>query len=377
MLIKQQLETEEKLKILSRDSQDDLACACATDKDEHRKRSKDGKWIYPVTMQDGRTTYLFKTLLSNVCVNDCKYCPLRANRDPIRCSLKPEEAAKTFLDYYESGRVSGLFLSSGLLGTPDNTMAAINSTAEILRKKNFRGYIHLKVMPGASDAAVERAVSLASAVSLNIETAGAEHFGKLSERKDYMKDVIRPIKLISSLTAKGSRYERVKQTTQFIVGAADETDKEIVQYSWGLYRRLGMDRVYFSAYQRGLGEPGIPGENSSRGNEELLMREHRLYQTDWLIRKYGFNEAEIPFDANGNLRTDADPKEAWAMAHPEFFPVNVNRADRNQLLRVPGLGYFTVDFILSARRNGVRLNSIFSLGKLGKRLDKASRYINF
>jgi predicted DNA-binding helix-hairpin-helix protein len=232
-------------------------------------------------------------------------------------------------------------------------------------------------MPGSSDAAVERAVSLASAVSLNIETAGAEHFGKLSASKDYTEDVIHPIKLISALTAKGSRFERVKQTTQFIVGASDETDSEIVKYSWGLYRRLGLDRVYFSAYQRGLGEPDIPGENSSRSNEELLVREHRLYQTDWLIRKYGFGETEIPFDANGNLHTDVDPKEAWARQHREFFPVNINRAGRNELLRVPGLGYVTVDFILSARKNGARLNSIFSLGKLGKRFEKAAPYISF
>ena len=377
MLIKKTLETIDKLKILSQDSQYDLACACGTTKDEKRVRSREDKWIYPVVMQDGRQTFLFKTLLSNVCVNSCKYCPLRSSRDPKRCSLSPEEAAKTFLEYYDKRQVSGLFLSSGLTGTADNTMERINKTAELLRKNGFRGYIHLKVMPGSSDAAVEKAVSLASAVSLNIETAGEEHFKKLNTGKNYLNDVIRPIKLISRLTENGNRYARVKHTTQFIVGASNETDRDIVKYSWGLYKRLKLNRVYFSAYQRGIGEPDLPGENSTRSNGELLMREHRLYQVDWLIRKYGFSENEIPFAPDGNLSLDADPKEAWAKNHPEYFPVNLNRASRDELLRVPGLGAVTVERILNDRQNGGSITSIFQLGKLGKRLGKASKYVHF
>jgi predicted DNA-binding helix-hairpin-helix protein len=377
MLIKKSLETVEKLRILSQDSQYDLACACGTAQDEHRRRSAEGKWIYPVTMPDGRSTFLFKTLLSNVCVNNCKYCPLRVNRDPQRCSLKPEEVVRTFLKYYRTGAVSGLFLSSGLLGTPDNTMEKLNQTASILRQNNFRGYIHLKIMPGASNAAIEKALSLASAVSLNIETAGEEHFKKLNSSKDYLNDIIRPIKLISDLTAKGSRYARINHTTQFVVGAADETDKEIVKYSWGLYKRLKLDRIYFSAYQRGLGEKDLPGEHSACSNSDLLMREHRLYQVDWLIRKYGFQESEIPFNEKGNLDIAMDPKESWAARHPEYFPVNINRATKDELLRVPGFGYITVDDILENRKKGWSINSILQLGKLGKRLEKASRYITF
>ena len=235
MLIKKSLETIEKLKILSQDSKYDLACSCGTNKDEHRVRSNEGKWIYPVVLPDGGQTFLFKTLLSNVCVNDCKYCPLRVNRDPKRCSLEsPEEAAKTFLDYYRTRKVSGLFISSGLLGTPDNTMEKINKTAAILRQNNFRGYIHLKIIPGSSNAAIEKAVSLASAVSLNIETPGEGHFKKLNTSKDYLRDIIRPIKLISTLTENGSRYSRVKHTTQFIIGASNETDRDIVKYSSGI-----------------------------------------------------------------------------------------------------------------------------------------------
>lgn len=377
MLIRKSLETIDKLRILSHDSQYDLACACGTTRDEHRKRSPDGTWIYPVTMQDGRSTFLFKTLLSNVCVNNCKYCPLRANRDPRRCSLAPEEAAKVFLKYYHRGMVSGLFLSSGLIGTPDNTQDKLNQTAVILRQNNFRGYIHLKIMPGSSNAAIEKAVSLASAVSLNIETAGEDHFKKLNSSKNYMNDIIHPLKLISDLTARGSRYARVSHTTQFIVGASDETDQDIVKYSWGLYKRLKLDRVYFSAYQRGLGEADLPGEHSEYSNSDLLMREHRLYQVDWLIRKYGFKEEEIPFNAKGNLDIRMDPKESWALRHPEYFPVNINRAGKEELLRVPGMGAVTVNRVLAIRQEGEIINSLFQLGKLDRRLEKAMQYITF
>ena len=370
--------TREKLEILSQDSQYDLACACGTkDPEEHRKRSQDNRWIYPVVLPDGRHTFLFRTLVSNSCVNDCRYCPLRAGTDSRRCSLTREETVKSFLQYYRAGIVSGLFLTSGVTGNPDRTMQTINDIAYILRRKEqFKGYMHLKVIPGASDAAVEETVSLASAVSVNIETPGEKNFRILTRAKDYLNDVIRPIKLISRLTSKGERYSRVKQTTQFVVGASGETDSEIVKYTWGLYRRLNLSRVYFSAYQRGTGETDLPGEHSALTNREMLMREHRLYQTDWLMRRYGFKEIEIPFDSKGNLDLEYDPKEVWAKNHPEFFPLNINKADVHQLLRVPGFGHVTVDLITRARREG-KIKSLDDLGKTGKRLIKAASYIEF
>ena len=151
------------------------------------------------------------------------------------------------------------------------------ATAEILRRRErFRGILHLKIIPGASDAAIDRALALASAVSLNIETAGAEHFAKLTARKDYLQSIIAPLKRIAALTAKGAPHERVKTSTQFVVGASDETDREVVRYMGGLYGRMGMHGIYFSAYQRGLGDPTIPGERSTATNGELLTREHRL-----------------------------------------------------------------------------------------------------
>jgi predicted DNA-binding helix-hairpin-helix protein len=184
--IKKSLDTTDKLTILSQDSQYDLACACSVTDEDRRYRSKEGKWVYPVALPNRQgNTFLFKTLLSNICSNDCKYCPLRANQDPRRCTLEPEELAKTFMDYYRAGKVQGFFLSSGVIGDPDTTMERINRTAAILRyREHFRGYMHLKIIPGASDAAIEDALSMAHNVSLNIEAPGEENFKKLSSRKN-------------------------------------------------------------------------------------------------------------------------------------------------------------------------------------------------
>jgi predicted DNA-binding helix-hairpin-helix protein len=373
-----QPDTQEKLEILSTDAQYDLACACGSSDYQSRKRGSDGKWVYPVTLPNGGKSILFKTLVSNVCKNDCKYCPLREQMDIRRCTLNPEETAQVFLDYYNQRKVFGLFLSSGVFGSPDLTMERLNSTAGILRKKyHFKGYIHLKVIPGASNPAIEEAVSLASAVSLNIETPGEKNLAKLSTKKNYIRDIIEPIKLISSLTQKGSRYERVKQTTQFIVGAAGEQDSEIVKYMFGLYDRLNMHRVYFSAYQKGLGDDSLDAEAQGiQNSEDVLTREHRLYQVDFLLRKYGFRESDIMFENNGNLPLTTDPKEMWANMHPEMFPVNINRASKFSLLRVPGLGPVTVDRIIQSRKD-TPIRSIAQVGKVGLRLGKAEKYLTF
>lgn len=368
----------EKLEVLSHDSQYDLACACGTAKDEHRKRGTDGTWLYPVTLPQGGYSILLKTLLSNACSNDCKYCPLRSETNVRRCTLQPEEVANLFLDYLRQKKAFGLFLSSGVIGNADHTMERINTVARILRKKHqYRGYIHLKIIPGASDAAIEEAVSLATAVSLNIETPGAKHSAALSSRKDYDRDILRPIKLMGRLTGRGMKHSRVKCTTQFIVGASDENDGEIVQSMSSLYTDLNFKRIYFSAYQKGLGAPDIPGERQFLTSpNERFMREHRLYQVDFLMRKYGFDAAEIPLDGSGNLSLGKDPKEIWADTHPEFFPVSINKADKETLLRVPGLGPDTVKGLLSIRKEG-SINRPEDLGIKGKRLEKIKRYVIF
>jgi predicted DNA-binding helix-hairpin-helix protein len=369
-------DTQEKLEILSADAQYDLACACSCNQDEHRRRGEDGKWIYPVTLPNGGTSVLFKTLISNVCTNDCKYCPLRLNQDIERCSLSAEETVRVFLDYLEQRKVFGLFLTSGVLGTPDATMERLNRVARLLRHRHsFRGYIHLKIIPGASTSAIEEAVSLSSTVSLNIETPGEKNLAKLSSKKRYIEDIIEPIKLISRLTGRGGKFPRVKQTTQFIVGAAGETDTEVVKYMWGLYDRLRMHRIYFSAYQKGLGEESI-AQKEIQTPADMFMREHRLYQVDFLMRKYGFSDSDIVFDDTGNLSLDVDPKETWAKRHPERVPVNVNQVSRIELLRVPGLGPVTVDRILEHRKTG-RLVSIEDVAHPGALLKKAGGYLSF
>ena len=355
----------DKLKVLSEDSQYDLACACGTNKLDRRKRGLDGKWLYPVSLPQGGYSILLKTLLSNSCTNDCKYCPLRVSSNVRRCMLRADEAAALFMNYLKSREVFGLFLSSGVVNTPDYTMERLNAVASILRYKyKFKGYIHLKVIPGASDAAIEESLSLANAVSLYIETPGRKHFELLGKSKDYDRDIIRPLKLLSGMTSKGGKFSRRKCTTQFIVGASDETDSEIVKYTFGIYGRLNFDRVYFSVYQPGLGEPEIPGEKRySLSSEKYFTREHRLYQADFLIRRYGFGEKDIIFDGTGNLSLEKDPKEIWAERHPEFYPVNLNRAPQEALLRVPGIGPGTVTKILEARK----LHNIRSIDELGIR----------
>jgi predicted DNA-binding helix-hairpin-helix protein len=371
-------DTEQKLKILSADAQYDLACACATGQDEHRKRGAQERWVYPVTLPNGGSSVLFKTMISNVCSNDCKYCPLRNVQDVRRCTLSEEETVNTFLDYFNRSKVFGLFLTSGVLGSPDATMERLNRVARILRyRSHFRGYIHLKIIPGASANAIEEAVSLSTAVSLNIETPGANHLAKLSSRKRFIEDIVEPIKLISRLTGRGNKYERVKQTTQFVVGAAEETDSEIVKYMWGLYDRLNLKRVYFSAYQKGLGDGSIDAAlQSGLPRADAFMREHRLYQVDFLMRKYGFTESDICFDKSGFLPLEIDPKEYWARLHPDYFPVNVNKASKNQLLRVPGLGEVTVNRILEQRKTA-SMNGIRSIGKPTRLLEKANEYLCF
>jgi len=402
------MDTDQKLRALADASRFDLACACGTKgNDDHRRRGRGGVWLYPVSLPDGGTSILLKTLLSNACVNDCRYCPFRRDRDVRRCTLQPEETADLFMDFVRRLGIHGLFLSSGVVRDADHTMDRMIAVAEILRRRHeYRGFIHLKVIPGASDAAIERAVSLANAVSLNVEVPTRSAFRTLSTTKDFDRDIVRPMKRISALTARGGCHARVKQTTQFIIGAAAETDAEIVEAASRLYNRLHLSRVYFSAYQRGLGDPALPGEQGAPGTdgmwpsrprlggvtgggacatrmpgvspaEDLLTREHRLYQVDWLLRKYGFTADEIPFEPNGRLSLTRDPKEEWARRHPEFFPVDLNRADRQTLLRVPGIGEITAKRILDIRHDGRKIRAVQDLGKPGKRLRKAEQYVTF
>jgi predicted DNA-binding helix-hairpin-helix protein len=273
-------------------------------------------------------------------------------------------------------RLAGIFVSSGVLGGADNTMERILDVGRALRGRGYRGYIHLKVIPGASDAAIAETVALADAVSINLEAPGEKRLAKICGAKNYADGIIRPMKTIHRLISEiPTNRKKPHATTQFIVGASDENDYELVRHMDGLYNRLNLHRVYFSAYQRGLGRSDIPGEKRTDNDPgALITREHRLYQADFLMRKYNFGGNEIPMTDDGFLRLDKDPKEVWAETHPDFFPVNLNSAEREELLRVPGLGPKTVAKILRARKSS-RLESPEDAGLSGAGLAKAKTYL--
>lgn len=361
---------------LSQEAQYDLSCACGTNDQDRRHRDANGMWVYPASLPNGGKSVILKTLLTSSCSNDCRYCPLRSDRDTRRYTVAPDDLARYFMDYARGKGVFGLFLTSGVLGTADRTMERMTAVAELLRYRyEFRGFLHLKILPGSSHAAIEKALSLASAVSLNVEAPTAGVFADLSGTKDYMRDIVEPMQTISRLTSPGSKFARVKQTTQFIVGAGRENDGQLIEASQRLYRRWKLQRIYFSAYQRGLGDPALPAEQvPDLAGHDLLRREHRLYQVDYLLRKYRFSAEDIPLDNAGNLSLSVDPKQAWADAHPERFPVRLRRADRDELLRVPGLGPVSVGRLLACRKNGGR-PALVDAGLKGKRLATALRYV--
>jgi predicted DNA-binding helix-hairpin-helix protein len=279
--------------------------------------------------------------------------------------LRPAKSLRAFSDL-RSSRLSRY-----------NHGQAQRSGKDFAEKAQFQRLYSFENHPRREQLGNRGLACLADAVSLNIETPGAENLAKLSSKKRYIEDIIEPIKLISRLTAPGARYHRVRQTTQFIVGAAGEQDSQIVRYMFGLYDRLKMHRVYFSAYQRDLGELSVPAEPTTADRPaDILMREHRLYQVDFLLRRYGFTESDIVFERDGNLSLATDPKEIWALQHPETFPVNINKAPYLSLLKVPGLGPITVKRILELRKQG-RLTSIRELGNVGVRLKKSQKYLSF
>ncbi len=378
------MDTEQKLNILSSASRFDLACACKSADEPGRVRGEGGQWLYPAALPGGRKVMLLKTLQTNVCENDCTYCPFNRSRNLARYNLLPDELADAFLKLRQAGRVTGLFLSSGVAAGPDNTMSRMLDTVAILRRRrNFRGYIHLKIIPGASDNAIEQAVRMATRVSVNIEAPNAERLARLSSRKDFHQGIIDTMRKINHFRQVLNR-PNCTQTTQFVVGAAQETDREIVAATSRLYESCDMERVYFSAYQDPQQQApirqqmlfkDIPPERE-KGPIEHFVREHRLYQVDFLFRRYGFRREEIAFDEQGNLPLHTDPKRLWAEAHPEFFPVNVNRAGREELLRVPGLGPLTVKKILEARKEA-QIRNFSDLKALETKCSKARPYLTF
>ncbi len=349
----------EKLKILANAAKYDASCSSSGS----ARAGKDGfgsaamAGICHSWSADGRCISLLKVLMSNSCVYDCAYCVNRASANPPRATFTPEELASLTVEFYRRNYIEGLFLSSGVCRSPDYTMELMIKTLELLRNDyRFYGYIHLKVIPGASPELISRAGLLADRLSVNIELPSRESLKLLAPQKE-RAGLVRPMRNIKALKVQNADEKKhfksaptfapAGQTTQMIVGATGESDLDILRLSKGLYSSFDMKRVYFSAYLPVSTSPLLPG----REKPIELRREHRLYQADWLMRFYKFDAEEILDRAgSSNLDPALDPKCAWALRHPEFFPVEVNTADYEMLLRIPGVGVKSAQRIVRARR---------------------------
>jgi len=392
----------QKVQALGESAQHDLCNSCGMR--ESRRQDDLGRWVYPAALPNGGSIRLLKVLLTNVCEKNCYYCGIRARRDVPRTSFTPDELARGFDQMNRAGLVDGIFLSSAVCEGPSPTMDGMIAAIELLRKRyEFTGYVHLKLLPGCSEAHVERAMQLAHRVSVNLEAPSAERLARIAPRKVFYEELTRPMEIASRLlrqaypatdsagtkgsegskpgTAGGRFQPRGSaqarrggplapsgQTTQFVVGAAGESDQEILSTTWRLYRDLGVARAYFSAFQPVPGTPldGLPPAPT--------WREHRLYQADWLLRLYGFGYEDLIFDGGGNLPQRADPKRLYGLRHPELFPVEVNRAVRQELLRVPGIGPGSAGRIIELRHLGT-LRSLEDLARMGADAVRAAPFV--
>lgn len=373
------MDTREKVESLGRAAQYDL-CGEACGTEAHWVCDDLGRWIYPAVMPDGRRIALLKILLTNACENNCFYCANRASRDFRRLSFSPEELAHAFDQMYHRGLVKGLFLSSAICDA-SRTMDRMIATVEIVRKKYaFPGYVHLKLLPGVSSGQVERAVELADRVSVNLETPSKERLACIAPNKDFKAGLLEPLRCASQLIRErrlehprglapwGPRLARAGLTTQFVVGAAGESDFKLLRVAARLYHELGLRRIYFSAFQP------IPDTPLEGHPPTPLWREHRLYQADFLLRKYGFAFEDLVFGENGHLSRQADPKLMWAVSHLEFFPIEVNLASREELLRVPGIGPRSASRIVRLRRES-KFRSLADLQKMGAVAKRAAPFV--
>jgi len=323
-------------------------------------------WIYP-SVGKGRCIPILKLLLSDDCQNNCFYCALRADRGSPRLSLSPEEIFSAFSELYRRGLIEGIFLSSSVFESPRKTMDKLIQAAEAIRfKGGFQGYIHLKIMPGAELSQVEKGAELANRISVNLEAVSPQHLKRISPSKDMVKDILPQLQHARDFIQRAGKGKTL--TTQFVVGASHETDREILSLSYQLYKEYSLARCYFSAFKP---IPGTPFENLSPSPK---VRETRLYQADMLIRNYGFLPQELIYDSAGDLAHDQDPKLKWALQHRETFPIEVNQAEREELMRVPGIGPFSSSKIVQMRRK-CKIKSTTDLKILGVNVKRASPFI--
>ena len=369
----------EKLTILSDAAKYDAACTSSGSRRGFRKgyignTSSSVAGCCHTFSADGRCVTLLKVLLTNCCVYDCKYCVNRRSNDVRRTAFTPEELAELTIGFYRRNYIEGLFLSSGILRSPDYTMEQMIRALTILRETyRFNGYIHAKAIPGSSPELVERLGLLADRLSVNIELPSESGLKTLAPDKT-RRAILAPMTQIRDRGLE-NRQELVKyrhapkfapagQSTQLIVGATRDSDLHILRLTQGLYDRYQLKRVFYSAYVPVVENALLP----SKEVKPPLLREHRLYQADWLLRFYGFRAEELLDDQTPDFNPLVDPKCSWALQHPEFFPIDVNTADYESLLRVPGVGVTSARRILVSRRaRSLRWEDLRKLGVVLKR----------
>jgi len=350
---------KEKLSILADAAKYDVSCSSSGSKRKNTSKGlgdSSGMGICHTYTQDGRCVSLLKILLTNHCIFDCAYCVTRRSNDIKRAAFKVQEVVDLTISFYRRNYIEGLFLSSGIFKNPDHTMERLIQVAKKLRnEENFNGYIHLKSIPGASDELMREAGLYADRLSVNIEIPTKSGLKLLAPEKKH-EDFMKPMKKVkneiiqykaeSKLIKSTPKYAPAGQSTQMIVGATGESDRDIMYSSAFFYKNYNMKRVYYSGYVPISNDPRLPALNS----QVPMLRENRLYQTDWLMRFYGFDIRELLNDNYQFLDMDIDPKLSWALRNRQLFPVDVNKVNKQLLMRIPGIGLKSVNKIINARK---------------------------
>ncbi|MFN0292933.1 putative DNA modification/repair radical SAM protein [Pedobacter helvus] len=371
-----------KLNILADAAKYDVSCSSSgSDRKNTNKGVGNGhqSGICHTYTEDGRCVSLLKILLTNHCIFDCAYCVSRRSNDIERAAFTVDEVVELTMNFYRRNYIEGLFLSSGIFKNADFTMERLLRVVKKLRlEENYNGYIHLKTIPGASDELITEAGLYADRMSINLEMPTETGLKLLAPEKSH-QDVIKPLGFVKNqiiqfkeekkLIKSVPKFVPAGQSTQMVIGATPETDKEIMYTAANFYKSFSLKRVYYSGY--------IPISNDSRmpvlGTQPPLLRENRLYQTDWLMRFYGFDVQELLNDANPHLDTDIDPKLSWALRNMHHFPIDINTADYNTILRVPGIGVGSAKKIVQARKFGKLY--IHQLKKIGIAYNRAKHFI--
>ena len=383
MLISEEMTILEKLHILSDAAKYDVACTSSGS-----ERQNDGTGIGNCVKAgichsfaaDGRCISLLKILFTNECIYDCKYCINRSSNDVKRVSFTPDEVCNLTIEFYRRNYIEGLFLSSGIWKSPNFTMELLYQTLLKLRTEyHFQGYIHVKAIPGADQEMIRKIGFLADRMSVNLELPTAEGLRKLAPHKN-RKNILTPMRLVQNgmlenkqeiaVYRNAPRFVPAGQSTQMIIGATPENDYQILNVAEALYKNFELKRVFYSAFVHVNEDSNLPARTDAG---PPLLREHRLYQADWLLRFYGFEARELLSEQNPNFNVLIDPKCNWALEHLEIFPVEVNRADYYTLLRVPGIGYKSASRIVKARRLGIL--DFKDLQKMGVVLKRALYFI--